>query len=240
MYSRGTLTWIPYNMPNNNQKNKKKAVPRAQPRKAPKAQNKNTRRDAPLSRATRMVSATPGFGRDSYTVQERVSVAYDVLSQASGAFAVVTLAINPGLPLGIGPNAGPFSWVSSIANKFERYKIKKLEFIYEGFTPSTDAGEFAMCIDYDSSDIPPTSVTSLLNNTGARSCKTWETITMSARMNTQPLMGRKTRSGAVTSDLENYDFGKLYLYNRSLVATGEAIGRLWVKYTMDLLLPQGN
>lgn len=187
-----------------------------------------------------MVSATPGFGRDSYTVQERVSVAYDVLSQADGPFATVVLAINPGLPLGVGTNAGPFSWVNAIANKFERYKIRKLEFTYEGMTPSTDAGEFAMCIDYDSSDSAPTSVTQLLNNTGSKSCKTWETISMTARVNTQPLMGRKTRDGPVTSDLENYDFGKLHLYNRTLVGVGSVIGRLWVKYTMDLLLPQGS
>mgnify|MGYP003574112728 FL=1 len=149
-------------------------------------QPRQQRRNAPMALATRTISSTPGFGKDSFVVRDRVSVAYDVLSQGSTGFAPVKFAINPGLPQGTGGNAGPFSWIGAIANKFERYKIHKLEFEYQGKTPSTDTGEFAMSVDYDSNDVDPVSTTEMLNNTGARSCKTWENVDMALRTNPQP------------------------------------------------------
>ena len=59
-----------------------------------------------------------------------------------------------------------FSWLGTIAKKFEEYKFHSLTFVYEPQCPTTTSGSVALWFDGDPTHVPPTNWNNVIN-TGA-------------------------------------------------------------------------
>lgn len=146
-------------------------------------------------------------------------------------YATNGYALNPGL-------ASTFPWLSKIAANYESYVFRKLSFQYETAVATTTAGTVMMAVDYDATDLAPTSKQSLMAYAQAQRSAPWQESSFNCRGGdlTKFARERYIRTSSGGGDLKTYDVGNLFVATQGTPATD--LGELYVTYTVILRTPQ--
>lgn len=152
----------------------------------------------------------------------------------STAFAVASLALNPGLAL-------TFPWLRNLALDYEFYQFKQLRFRYVPRANQTIDGNVTMAVDFDAADAAPGSDDAISAYHGSVSSPPREpfTLTCSPADMRGLLLQHKIRYGPLPANLDitTYDVGNLWISTNAFAAATLA-GYLWVDYVVDLITPQ--
>ncbi len=153
----------------------------------------------------------------------------------SGQLEGEAFVINPG-------NGMLFPWLSTIAQRFQSYKFKSLQFRYVTTAPTTSGGSVILLVDYDSSaeTLPASKVEALAMESSVRT-QPWDCIThVSQAHNLNKRSSYYIRNG--TSDVvdsELYDVGTFMVMVEGLPTefVGGSIGEIHVDYEVELVTP---
>jgi hypothetical protein len=152
------------------------------------------------------------------------------------AFTAQSNSINPGLP-------GLFPWLSGVAQRFESYKFEKLVFDYETQAPTSATGTNVLAIDYDASDVSPTTKTQAMAFRSSVRSPSWSDASLSClKEDLDKRTSFFVRKGAnpTGTDVKLYDVGNLFVCTQGQANTN-AIGELYVEYRIRLMTPElGN
>lgn len=132
-----------------------------------------------------------------------------------------------------------FVWLSNLAGNFEKYRIRKLHFLYETECATTQAGSVVFAVDPDALDAAPASKQDALAYQQHMRSAPWQPFRLPVDINSLQKDLYYTRSGAVPSgaDAKTYDAGVLHVgVQNSSGSTGE----LHVEYEIELHTPQPN
>lgn len=189
---------------------------------------------APVAKGTVRMSRLPKFLSRGNSGDIRVSHR-EYISDINGsvAFAVNSLAVNPGL-------AAVFPWLSGVARRFESYRFSKLVYHFEPVAATTATGSVMGAIDYDASDAAPESKTQVMAYRHSVRSPPWSDFSMvSLQEDIQKRKSYYVRSGALSAnqDIKLYDVGNFFLCTQGQ-AGATAVGELYVEYVVDLMTPQ--
>lgn len=210
-------------------------------KRKPKSSNKTKKvmfnnQSAPISKSIRMVKKPATIKSTTGTT---ICVAHtefiaDIISTGS-AFAVTRYAVNPGLNVS-------FPWLSNMANNYESYKFKKLEYQYKPICATSTPGKVILAIDFDAADAAPSSKLVMNSYEGAVSCSPWDLITYKATNANLNKFGvqRFVRVGIVPTgtDIKTYDIGNILVGTSNTPATSTTLGELYVTYEVEFYTPQ--
>ena len=162
---------------------------------------------------------------------------------AGKPFETQTWDLNPGIEQ-------TFPWLAQIAANYEEYEIKQLMFTFKTTvanfqTTSGVTGTVLTATQYDPHSRPFTDLNTMLQTFGGSSCKATENLISGVECDPAKLAGapgKYIRTADIPSnrDLKDYDLGRFVLaladFPNQLV--DEAIGQLWVSYTVTLRRPR--
>jgi hypothetical protein len=224
---------------NTSQKGRGKKSPQSGSRQTSNKQKKNTNRNqstatAGVAYASRMVSNPPKIKADarscSITHRELVTAI-----NGSGPFAVnYAYALNPG-------QKDTFAWLATQAQGWEKYRFKRLAFIYKTRCPTSTTGSVMMAYDYDAGDTPPQTEVAMSSYQGCSEDAPWKEIRVEANrksMNDQfDWHFVRTGTPPVGQDIKTLDVGNFF------VGTVDGQdnfnwGKLWVEYEVEFMIPQ--
>jgi hypothetical protein len=225
---------------------KRRVVPKRVPRRKPgrvQGRRKGMARGMGLSLSSNSAPVSIGYQAvmrnklRNTVVSHCEQIAEITAANAANYSLQVPLQINPGL-------AVSFPWLSQIAQNYEAYEFKKLEFHFIPYVSSATAGYNAMNFDYNPQEESSTQFPSKQTFTdydGAVQCNAWEGFSMKVRC---PNMEggnriRTIRTGGISGsyDLHCYDHGQ---FNFAVGASSgtSAIGTLYVCYSVALMRPR--
>lgn len=160
------------------------------------------------------------------------------------AFANTQFPLNPGLE-------ASFPWLSQIAQNYEEYQFEQLIFHFRstitdiGSSTTGQCGTIIMATNYNAAAPEFGDKNAMQAYDGAMSCKTTEAMTHGVECDTRKRAGADSlyvRSAPVPlgQDLKTYDHGSFQfaLANLPVAYAGQAIGELWVSYTVKLAKPK--
>lgn len=153
----------------------------------------------------------------------------------SVSFSINTVPINPGLP-------AQFAWLYNMANNYESYRFRKLNYIFINSKTGTFAGDVIMGIDYDASDPAPFNESELQSYWGCKTGVITRPLSYQADLLALNKIPNKfTRIGdlAANQDIKLYDSGNFFLATTDCADTSN-IGRLFVEYEIEFKTPQTN
>jgi hypothetical protein len=162
---------------------------------------------------------------------------------SAGIFQNLTYGLNPALP-------STFPWLSQIAANYEEYTIKQLIFTFRttvsDFVASNgQVGTVIIATQYNSNDAPFANKQEMMEYAGAVSAKVSTGIIAGVECDPAQLSGpagKYTRSGPTPpgEDIKTYDLGTLNIAtsNTPEQFNNQAIGELWVSYTVELRKPK--
>lgn len=212
---------------NNQKKNKKPKSP---------GQNLSKMVKAPVA-MTRVVRSSGPIIKRSQRNGDVTVTHREYLRDINGsvAYAVNTIAINPGLQVS-------FPWLSSMAVLFESYVFDKLEFEFQTEAPTSATGTVMAAVDYDAGDPAPISKLQLATYRRYVRSAPWNSFVQSSMA--EDIHKRKSyyvRNGTLPAnrDIVLYDVGNLYLATERQADTS-VVGELYVSYTVRLMTPQLN
>jgi len=222
-------------MKSSSKKAGKKPVSNKNSSKTPKEKSQNGESVA-VAYSKRTVSKAPqvmsGKGMTRIVHEELLSTI--VGSDDFSVFA--TLPLNPGMSL-------TFPWLSGQARFWERYRFRKLRFIYSTSQSSGTPGRIMLSPDYDSADAPPQTEREAYANEGAVSDVPWKMelicdLKPSSLHALGPTKFVRSSGLAPNLDIKTYDSGNLHV----CTLDGSAIkwGKLMVEYDVELFTPQLN
>lgn len=206
--------------------------------KAKKPKESKTRMDArivtaPVATSKVIKQRGPKFTRTANTI----TVTHRELCMpivATTAFIVQSVSINPGNPT-------MFPWLSSQALGWERYRFKKLKFSYVSRAPTTLAGSIILAPDYDAADAAPANEAVACSYLDSASGTYWTNFDLVC--NHEALLGgvksKYVRVGTLEPnlDVKTYDSGNLFVCCVDSSTNNYAAGKLWVEYTVELIVP---
>ena len=179
----------------------------------------------------------------SVTISHREYISDLFGPPAAGLFQNTVYSINPGLER-------TFPWLSQIAANYEEYTLKQCIFTYR--TTVTDfvstggqVGTVIMASQYNPSDTPFQSKQDAMEYDQAMSGKV--SVNMLHGVECNPVMnsgssGKYIRSGPPreSDDLKQYDWANLNLAVCNIPAAfaNQALGEIWVSYTVELRKPK--
>lgn len=161
----------------------------------------------------------------------------------AGVFQNLTYGINPALP-------ETFPWLSQVAANYEEYTIKQLIFTFRttvsDFVQSNgQVGTVIMATQYNANDGAFQSKQDMMEYAGAVSAKVSQQIQAGVECDPAQLSGapgKYTRSGPAPpgEDIKTYDLGTFNIATSNTPAqfNNQAIGELWVSYTVELRKPK--
>lgn len=162
----------------------------------------------------------------------------------SAAFNVQSYALNPGLE-------GTFPWLSQIAQNYDEYQFDQLIFHYRstttdiGSSTTGQCGTVIMTTNYNAAAPAFGDKAVMMEYDGAMSCKTTESMTHGVECDVLKRAGADSlyiRSNPVIvgQDPKSYDHGtfQLAVANSPAAYANQAIGELWVSYTVRLSKPK--
>jgi hypothetical protein len=140
--------------------------------------------------------------------------------------------MNPGM-------VSTFPWLSGVAQRYDKYRFRKLDFKYETQTATTTVGTVMLVPDYDAADPAPSSKITALSYEDCARGEAWTKF--ASRMNMENLRALPQyyiRSAALAAslDIKTYDTGNMWLCTAS-EANNNVIGELWVEYEVELIAP---
>lgn len=161
------------------------------------------------------------------------------------AFGNLTFSINPG-------DAVTFPWLSTIADKFEQYRVEGMVFEYKSLysdavvTQNGSIGSVVLATEYNAGAPAFTSKQAMENYQFAQSCKPSLSVLhpVECARSQNVLSELYVRPGAVPAgeDVKTYDFGDFQIASQGipLGAAGAAVnmGELWVSYQIALIKPR--
>lgn len=190
---------------------------------------------APVAISTTVRTKSPKISQNAKSM--RVSHRELVLSGITGQnlFAVnYILNINPGL-------AGVFPWLSTIAAKWEQYRVHRLVAQYIPVVGTNQPGEILLSPDYDASDPAPTTEQQAAGMRDAIEDVCWKNMELhfdpSAMMGLGPR--RFVRTGNEAGDIKTFDVAVLNICTVN-VTGGPNIGKLYLDYDIEFFIPQNS
>ncbi len=160
------------------------------------------------------------------------------------AFSNAVYSLNPGLE-------ETFPWLSQIAQNYEEYSFDQLIFHYRstitdiGSSTTGQCGTVIMVTNYNAAAPEFSDKNAMQAYDGAMSCKTTDAMTHGVECDDRKRAGlddHYVRSAPVAlgQDSKTYDHGEfqLALANLPVAYAGQAIGELWVSYTVKLAKPK--
>jgi len=187
--------------------------------------------------------ATGGGEMGTIQISHKEYVADVFGPDVAGTFSNVTYGINPALPQ-------TFPWLSQVAANYEEYTIKQLIFTYRStvtdFVASNgQVGTVLIATQYNANDAPFASKQDMMEYAGAVSAKVSQQIIAGVECDPAQLSGppgKYTRSGPTPpgEDVKTYDLGTLNVAtsNTPEQFNNQAVGELWVSYTIELRKPK--
>nr|WPR18597.1 MAG: capsid protein [Chemarfal virus 38] len=163
--------------------------------------------------------------------------------EAAGQFQNTVYSINPGL-------TETFPWLSQVAANYEEYTLKQCIFTYRSTVTDFVAtggqvGTIVMASQYNPSDAPFANKQDAMEYDLAMSGKVSQSMLHGVECDPAQLsgsVGKYTRSGPVRSDqdLKSYDHANLNVCvtNIPQAFANQALGELWVSYTVELRKPK--
>jgi hypothetical protein len=141
--------------------------------------------------------------------------------------------LNPGV-------AAIFPWLSSVAQRYEKYRFRSLSFDYHTRAATSQVGTVGMVFDFDAQDPAPTSQMMALTYHDKVADSPWKDMCLRtdlAQGDRMPV--RYTRAGQPSGsfDLKTFDLGNLHIFTDG-VAASTNLGLLEVNYSVDLFTPQ--
>jgi len=178
------------------------------------------------------------------TVSRREYV-QDIFAPAVGvAFFNQTLPLNPGLE-------HTFPWLSQIAQNYEEYQFEQLIFHYRstvtdiGNSTSGQCGTVIMATNYNAASPSFEDKSAMQAYDGAMSCKTTDSMTHGIECDTSKRAGPdslyvRNAPAPPGQDIKSYDHGTFQFALANLPASyaNQAVGELWVSYTVRLAKPK--
>lgn len=150
--------------------------------------------------------------------------------------------INPGL-------VSTFPWLAPFAQRFEKYRFKKLDFQFRSKCATSYQGDVSMAVDYDAADPGPVSTILMDNYDDAVNGSPWQTFEL--KCSQENLKGAErllyVRNGDPLDaglDIKTYDIGALYVGVEGIRnASGDmdqlsVLGYLYVVYEVELVTQQ--
>jgi hypothetical protein len=161
----------------------------------------------------------------------------------AGTFQNTVYPINPGV-------ITTFPWLSQIATNYEEYTLKQLIFFYRStvtdfVATNGQVGSVIMATQYNPSDAPFASKQDAMEYDLAVSGKVSGNVMAGVECDPKQLsgsVGKYVRAGPVRSDddLKSYDVGNLNMCISNIPQqfANQALGELWVSYTVELRKPK--
>jgi hypothetical protein len=205
--------------------------------KGKKQQNTGRRVEAPLSTATIGKVRSPRFaagGPRSVVVSHREYVTDVITTSNTGLDTVFSTSINPGIPTA-------FPWLSTIANSYELYTFRRLEFQYIQRSNATVTGSVILSYDLDALDPVATDKVELFNQEGTVVGSVWSNSTLRVPTDALTRFAREryTRKGIYdVTDAKTYDVCRFDVTLDFFPSTTVCVGEIWVDYEVVLYQPQ--
>lgn len=167
----------------------------------------------------------------------------DVYGPSSTAFENTTYIINPGMQQ-------TFPWLSQIASNFEEYELVKCVFMYRSTVSestsntSGQAGSLILATNYNASQAPFSDKEIMMQYHGACSGKVTETIVHGVECDPAKVADNvkfvRTAPVPYGEDQKTYDHGQFQIAIQNLPTAfqNQALGELWVEYTVRLSKPK--
>lgn len=155
----------------------------------------------------------------------------EFISDVTNDSPITGFDVNPG-------SAVAFPWLSKVAQNFEMYRFRRLEFKYQPACPTTTQGIVVMAFDYDASDAIPVSKQQMSSYAGAMRSNVWASCSMSLKCpNSWSYVGNLNgQINPLETDIKLYDVAKAYfgVFNG---LNNNMIGEVFVSYTVELSKP---
>lgn len=160
----------------------------------------------------------------------------DVISDGTN-YQLSSYQVNPGL-------SSAFPWLSGIADRFESYIVRKLNYIYIPMIGTDKNGAVMLAPDYDAGDDNSSESKAKISSfADAKRTPVWKEMTM--RCGVKNCQKRKTfyvrnTNLSTGKDLTLYDVASLNLVLSGFSAgdAGVSMGEIWVEYTFEFQTPQ--
>jgi len=179
---------------------------------------------------TKVSKAAFGGGR---TVIKHSEYVGDIVGSV-GFVTQLSMNLNPGIQTS-------FPWLSQIANAYEKFSVKQIQYRYSSESPSTSTGAVFLSPEYNPQDPPPTSKLETFQNEDTVRTVPWTNVV--CKIPTKYLKVYNDyfiRLGAIpNSDLKTYDPIVMYVCTQGQANTA-LLGEIWVDYQIELINPQGN
>lgn len=189
------------------------------------------------------VFATGGREMGTIVLSHKEYVADIFGPETRGVFQNQTFGLNPGLP-------STFPWLSQIAQNYEEYTIKQLIFTFRStitdfVATNGQVGTILLATQYNANDEPFQTKQDMMEYSGAVSAKCSQAVIAGVECDPAQLSGppgKYTRAGPVpqNEDVKTYDLGTLNVAtsNTPQEFNNQAVGELWVSYTVELRKPK--
>jgi hypothetical protein len=195
------------------------------------AQNENVFAPASFGSKTRIQK--PSFGRANTIVKHS-----EYIADLNGSVAFTTqlsLSCNPGI-------AASFPWLAQIADAYEKYKIKFLQYRFETEAPTSYTGAIFLSPEYNPQDAAPLSKAETFQNENTVRTVPW--VGIASRIPDKYLKVYNeyfVRQGALAANVDVKTYDPLVMYVCTQGQAGATlVGEIWVDYEIELINPQGN
>nr|WRQ65084.1 structural protein [Tolivirales sp. gcode 6] len=145
---------------------------------------------------------------------------------ASVSFEPGSSRINPG-------DSDVFPWLSGIAQRYEKYKFRKLKFTIVPQVPTTQAGSLGLYFDYDPTDQTAVTASSFFSNMNAVTKQIWMEASTTA-VAQQSTLYVSELNDRVNENRKWYDYGRI---NYFLQSGTNANAYLFAEYEVELSKP---
>jgi hypothetical protein len=211
----------------------KLALKKGGPKKV-KSSGSSSATKAPVSIGLKVSTREPSFSTlPKGAVRIRHREYFSDITGSADAFGVrAFIPVNPA-------NSEMFPWLSAIATRFESYKFHSLKVCYEPLVPTSTYGVILMAIDYDATDLPPSTKQQMMSYDGAVRGSVWLEVGLnSTKANLQkiPLKFCLDHSPNASQDLKLYNVGSLIIAMAGTLDT-TVKGELYVDYDVELTTP---
>jgi hypothetical protein len=131
-------------------------------------------------------------------------------------------------------NEAMFPWLSNIATSFDRYIIRKLQFIIKSGNPTTASGRIYACIDSDPDDVLPTTSVQVTNMAYSKTAGVYSDLIVP-----HPYIGKEffvsatVKANGFEPRLMHNGFFCLYSHSDT-----SNVWDVWVDYEIELRYPQ--
>jgi hypothetical protein len=189
--------------------------------------------------------AVPSFGEgpNEVVISHKEYVCDIFGPETAGIFQNQTFSLNPALPT-------TFPWLSQVAANYDEYEFGQMIFTFKStvtdfVAANGQVGSMILTTQYNANDAPFQSKQDAMEYDGAVSGKVSEMIL--AGVECDPTLnsgtpGKYTRSGPPPpdEDIKTYDLGTLNVAvsNTPDQFSNQALGELWVSYTVKLRKPK--